>query len=77
MEHHYRPTIVLTESNGKLTGSGRSIRGLDLHQALHGCSEHLEQFGGHAFAAGMTLLPEKLLDFKIRFNQIVQDMIQP
>lgn len=77
MEHHYRPTIVLTESNGKLTGSGRSIRGLDLHQALYACSEHLEQFGGHAFAAGMTLLPEKLLDFKIRFNQIVQDMIQP
>lgn len=76
-EHYYRPTIVLTESNGKLTGSGRSIQGLDLHQALHACSEHLEQFGGHAFAAGMTLLPEQLAPFRDAFNRVVAATLAP
>lgn len=77
IEQHYRPTIVLTQSNGKLTGSGRSISGFNLHDALEACSDCLEQFGGHAFAAGMTMLPEKLDLFKEKFEEQVGLKLQP
>jgi len=72
IEKHHRPTIILTESNGKLTGSGRSIFGFDLYQALDNCSQHLIQFGGHYFAAGLTLVPEQLPDFKLAFEAEVR-----
>lgn len=75
IESHYKPTIVLTESNGKITGSARSIRGLNIHDALEKCTDFLEQFGGHAYAAGMTMLPEQLEAFKQRFEEVVQQNI--
>jgi single-stranded-DNA-specific exonuclease len=77
IEQHYRPTIVLTESNGKVAGSARSIRGLDIHEALNQCSDILEQFGGHAFAAGMTLPIENVTIFKDRFDSVVRSLIKP
>lgn len=77
IEKHYRPTIVLTESNGKATGSARSIRGLDIHAALEQCTDLLEQFGGHAFAAGMTLPLENIPAFQERFDQVVRNLIAP
>jgi single-stranded-DNA-specific exonuclease len=76
IETHYRPTIVLTESNGKVTGSARSIKGIDIHQALTMCEEILEQFGGHTFAAGMTLLPENVQDFRERFELAVTHLLE-
>lgn len=75
IETHYRPTIVLTESNGRITGSARSVRGFDVYQALLQCEHTLEQFGGHAFAAGLTLLPEQLEGFQQTFDQVVQQTI--
>lgn len=75
IENHYRPTIVLTESNGKATGSARSIRGLDIHHALEHCADLLEQFGGHTFAAGMSLPLENIPAFKDKFEEIVQQLL--
>ena len=70
-EKYYRPTVVLTASNGLLTGSARSVRGYDLYEALLGCEDLLEQFGGHKFAAGLTLRPENLDVFIERFEEVV------
>lgn len=70
-EKYYRPTIVLTESNGLLTGSARSVAGFDLYEALVGCEDLLVQFGGHKFAAGLTMKPENIDAFSDRFEQIV------
>ncbi len=75
IENHYRPTIVLTESNGMATGSARSIRGLDIHQALEHCADLLEQFGGHTFAAGMSMPLENVDAFKDKFEEIVQTLL--
>lgn len=75
IENHYRPTIVLTESNGKATGSARSIRGLDIHQALEQCADLLEQFGGHTFAAGMSMPLENVAAFSERFESVVQQLL--
>jgi single-stranded-DNA-specific exonuclease len=69
IEHFYRPTIILTESNGKLTGSGRSVAGFDLYKAIDACSEHLIQFGGHYHAAGLTLHEENLEAFRTAFEK--------
>lgn len=77
IEKHYKPTIVLTESNGKYTGSARSIKGLNMHDALEACSEYLEQFGGHAFAAGMTLDKENLEGFVHKFEEVVGRLLAP
>ncbi len=71
IESIFRPTIVLTESNGHLAGSARSVPGFNLYDALDACSEHLLQFGGHKYAAGMTLSAEKLSDFKVAFDTYV------
>jgi single-stranded-DNA-specific exonuclease len=71
IETHYRPTIVLTESNGVLTGSARCMQPLNLYELLAHCQSHLIQFGGHQFAAGLTLLPEKLSAFKKSFESAV------
>ncbi len=76
IEKYYRPTIVLTESNGVATGSARSIRGLNIHDALEQCSDLLEQFGGHAFAAGMSMPLENVNPFRERFDQVVKQLIQ-
>jgi single-stranded-DNA-specific exonuclease len=77
IEQYYKPTIVLTESNGKLTGSGRSIFGFDLYAALDACREHLIQFGGHYFAAGLTLYPEQLDGFVKAFEAQARMRLQP
>jgi len=75
IETYYRPTIVLTESNGFLTGSARSVQGFDLYQALEACGDLLETFGGHMYAAGLTLRREKLEAFSERFEAVVEKNI--
>jgi single-stranded-DNA-specific exonuclease len=77
METYYRPTIVLTESNGKAVGSARSVKGFDVHEALEQCSSELEQFGGHVFAAGMTLGLDKVEAFQNKFEAVVAKSILP
>ncbi|GAB5555803.1 MAG: single-stranded-DNA-specific exonuclease RecJ [Schleiferiaceae bacterium] len=77
IENHYKPTIVLTQSGDKIAGSARSVRGFDVHKALDACSEHLEQFGGHMYAAGMTLLPENLEAFERAFEKVVSETLPP
>ncbi len=72
IEKHHRPTIILTESDGKLTGSGRSVHGFDLYTAIEACSEHLIQFGGHYHAAGLTMKKEKFEDFAQAFEEQVR-----
>ncbi|MCB9262084.1 MAG: single-stranded-DNA-specific exonuclease RecJ [Flavobacteriales bacterium] len=69
IETHYKPTIVLTKSRGKYVGSARSVADFDIHEALINCSEYLEKFGGHKFAAGLTLLPEHLEKFMEAFEK--------
>ena len=75
IEKYYRPTIVLTQSNGLLTGSARSVQGFDLYQAIEACGDLLEKFGGHKFAAGLSLVPENLIEFKKRFEAVVSATI--
>ncbi|MCB0506860.1 MAG: single-stranded-DNA-specific exonuclease RecJ [Bacteroidetes bacterium] len=75
IEKYHRPTIVLTESNGKVVGSGRSVSGFDLHSAIDACSEHLIQFGGHKYAAGLTMELDKIDDFTEAFEKIVSERI--
>jgi single-stranded-DNA-specific exonuclease len=75
IEHFHRPTIILTESNGKATGSARSVRGCDVHEAIGACSELLEQFGGHKYAAGLTLKTENVEAFKKKFEEVVSQTI--
>lgn len=77
IETHYRPTVVLTESNGKATGSARSVKDFDLYQAIDACSDLLEQFGGHKYAAGLTLKLENVTAFSERFNEVVRQQIEP
>ena len=75
IEKKYRPTIVLTESNGMVTGSARSIHGFNLFEGLSECSDLLENFGGHYFAAGLTMKEENLPEFKDRFDKIVAERV--
>ncbi|MFV0522811.1 MAG: single-stranded-DNA-specific exonuclease RecJ [Mangrovibacterium sp.] len=70
-EHYYRPTIILTESNGMATGSARSVHGFDLYEAIGQCSDLLESYGGHTYAAGLTLKIDKIPEFTRRFEEIV------
>lgn len=77
VEKHFRPTIVLTESNGKATGSARTVNNFDIHAALTRCEHLLEQFGGHTHAAGMTLALENVERFREHFDQIVKETITP
>jgi single-stranded-DNA-specific exonuclease len=76
IEQYHRPTIILTKSNGKVTGSGRSVPGFDLYEAVEACADLLEQFGGHTFAAGMTLAESNVLAFQERFEDVVSQSIQ-
>jgi single-stranded-DNA-specific exonuclease len=75
IETYYRPTVILTESNGFATGSARSVQGYDLYQAIEACSDLLESFGGHMFAAGLTLKKENIQPFIERFEQYVNSTI--
>ncbi len=75
VEKYYRPTVILTESNDKITGSARSVRDFDLYKAISGCSDLLEKYGGHKYAAGLTLDKSNLLAFQERFEQIVSSSI--
>lgn len=82
IEKYYRPTIVLTESDGKATGSARSVKDFDVYSAIERCSDLLEQFGGHKFAAGLTMKKENVIAFRNRFEDVVsasltEDMLHP
>ncbi|MGB0914702.1 MAG: single-stranded-DNA-specific exonuclease RecJ [Crocinitomicaceae bacterium] len=72
IEKHYKPTIVLTESNGLVTGSARSIKDFNIYEAIAECSDLLEQFGGHKFAAGLTMKPENVEAFKMKFEEVAK-----
>lgn len=74
-EYYYRPTVILTESNGLATGSARSVEGFDLYYAISQCSEYLENYGGHKYAAGLTLKLENIEPFKAKFQRIVSETI--
>ncbi len=76
IEKYYKPTIILTESNGMATGSARSVKDFDVHAALEQCADLLEQFGGHKYAAGMTLKLENVGAFQKRFEEVVSANIQ-
>lgn len=75
METYYRPTIVLTKSREKVVGSARSVGSFDIHEALNRCKDLLLNFGGHKYAAGLTLEIDKLVEFKQRFEHVVQQSI--
>ena len=75
IEKFYRPTVILTESNNKITGSARSVNGFDLYQAILSCSDLLEKFGGHKYAAGLTLDVSNLEAFQQRFEEVVSSTI--
>ena len=77
IETYYRPTLVFTKSGDKYAASARSVKGFDVYNALEACAEHLEQFGGHMYAAGMTLKPENYTAFKEAFERVVQETIAP
>lgn len=77
METYYRPTLVFTKSGDKLAASARSVKGFDVYNALEGCSDCIEQFGGHKYAAGLTLLEEQYEVFKSKFEEVVKETIDP
>ena len=72
-DYYYRPTIVLTKANGLVTGSARSIRSFDIYDAIDHCSDLLEHFGGHKYAAGLSMKPENLPEFRRRFEAYVSE----
>lgn len=74
-EHYYRPTVLLTSSNGKATGSARSIKDFDIHAALEQCADLLEQFGGHKYAAGLILKTDNIDAFISRFEEVVSKLV--
>ena len=75
VENYYRPTIVLTRSNGFITGSARSIPGFDLYEAIESCSDLLENFGGHMYAAGLTMSEKHYQEFCRRFEALVSEKV--
>ena len=75
IEKYYRPTLVFTKSGDKLAASARSVKGFDVYNALEACKEFIEQFGGHKYAAGLTLLPENYEKFKAKFEEVVRSTI--
>lgn len=76
-ETYYRPTLVFTKSGDKLAASARSVKGFDVYNALLGCSDCIEQFGGHKYAAGLTLLEAQFETFKAQFEKVVSETIDP
>jgi len=77
LDHYYKPTVILTKSNGFITGSARSVSGFDLYQAIESCSDLLVNFGGHKYAAGLTMKVQNLPKFRERFEKFVSDTIDP
>jgi single-stranded-DNA-specific exonuclease len=77
IDKYYRPTIILTESNGKATGSARSVAGFDVYKAIEECSDLLDQFGGHQFAAGLTMPLHNVPDFQKKFEEVVANTMLP
>src|SRR6187551_2078030 len=75
IEKYYRPTVILTESNNKITGSARSVSGFDLYNAILECSSLLEKFGGHKYAAGLTLDLSNVEEFQRKFEEVVSSTI--
>ncbi len=75
-ERYYRPAIVLTKSNGLISGSARSVHGFDVYKAIESCRDILENFGGHTYAAGLSMKEENLPEFKRRFEAISFDEIE-
>ena len=76
-ETYYRPTLVFTKSGDKLAASARSVKGFDVYNALQGCSDYIEQFGGHKYAAGLTMLEDQYGNFKHQFEKVVSETIDP
>lgn len=74
-ESYYRPTVILTESNGVITGSARSVKDFDVYDAIDACSDYLDHFGGHKYAAGLSLKPENLDAFRKAFEETVASTI--
>jgi len=77
IEKYYRPTVVLAQSGDYVGGSARSVPGFNLYEAIHGCREYLIGYGGHFAAAGLTLLPENVIAFSNKFEEIVSSSIEP
>ncbi len=77
LDHYYKPTVILTRSEGYATGSARSVNGFDLYQAIESCSDLLVNFGGHKYAAGLTMKIKNLQKFIDRFEEIVTENIDP
>jgi len=77
IDHYYRPTIVLTKSNEKVTGSARSVSGYNIYDAIHECRDLLENYGGHFYAAGMTMHPDNVSAFVQKFETVVSGSIAP
>lgn len=82
VEKFYKPTVILTESNERITGSARSVNGFNLYEAIAQCGDLLEKFGGHKYAAGLTLHPDNLVAFQQRFEEVAaaaltEDMLTP
>ena len=75
-DSYYRPTIVLTRSGNLITGSARSIKNFDIYDAINSCSDLLEHFGGHKYAAGLSLKPENLKEFSERFEKYVSENLE-
>ena len=75
IETYYKPTIILTESNGKAAGSARSVQGFDVYNAIDECSDLLDQFGGHKYAAGLTMPIENIDAFRKKFDEVVSNSI--
>ena len=75
LDQYYRPTVILTQRDGKATGSARSVAGFDVHEALEACAPLLDQFGGHRAAAGLTLKVENVPAFQRRFEEVVADTL--
>jgi len=76
-ETYYRPTLVFTKNGDTLAASARSVKGFDVYNALEGCSEYIEQFGGHKYAAGLTLFEKDFENFKKTFEKVVSETIDP
>ena len=77
IETYYRPTLVFTKSGEKLAASARSVKDFDVYEALEACKEHIEQFGGHKYAAGLTLFEKDFEAFKAKFEEVVSQTINP
>jgi single-stranded-DNA-specific exonuclease len=75
IETYYKPTLVFTKSGDKLAASARSVKGFDIYEALEACSEFIEQFGGHKYAAGLTIKEENYINFKQKFEEVVKNTL--